>query len=284
MTPSDVAVCAVRGEGLARGVHRHAGARAADPAAVGADAAGRVRESPGQPLGAALPTTWDAEPISGTENLSGPGLTALHDAVQHKGCELRHRECHVARLARTGPMSATPSDPIEIALDDPSAMIETQAVSPFRDGDLLRPEAAAYLLRRVRMLPRHAPVRVTITLPAEVIAAPQAGRIAPAIAAHFAALARTEDKAMADHMADAWRAAALGLVVFGVCLAVAWRLYAHLEAYGFARIVRESFVILGWVAMWKPIEMLVHERLPIARRRRLYLRIATADIALEPRR
>jgi hypothetical protein len=179
-------------------------------------------------------------------------------------------------------MSAVPAGPIAIALADPGQMIETQAVSPFRDGDLLRPEAADYLLRRTRMLPRNVPVRIAITLPADALGAPEAARIAPAIAAHFAALARTEDKAMADHMADAWRAATIGLVVFGFALAIAWRLYARLEDYAFARIVRESFVILGWVAMWKPVEMLVHERLPIARRRRLYRRIASADITILP--
>lgn len=181
-------------------------------------------------------------------------------------------------------MSAAPAGPIAIALSDPAEMIETRAVSPFRDGDLLRQEAADYLLRRTRMLPRGAPVRIAIALPAEAAASPEAARIGPAIAAHFAALARTEDKAMADHMADAWRAALIGLVVFGLCLAVAWRLYDRLDGYGFARIVRESFVILGWVAMWKPVEMLVHERLPIARRRRLYRRIADARITLESNR
>jgi hypothetical protein len=70
----------------------------------------------------------------------------------------------------------------------------------------------------------------------------------------------------------------MGLVVFIACLAVAWRLYATLADYAFARIVRESFVILGWVAMWKPIELLVHERLPIARRRRLYRSLAEAEV------
>ncbi|MGG5819913.1 hypothetical protein [Falsiroseomonas sp. HW251] len=180
-------------------------------------------------------------------------------------------------------MSVAPAGSIAIDLSDPAEMIETRAVSPFRDGDLLRRDAADYLLRRTRMLPRGAPVRIVISLPAEQAATPEAARIAPAISAHFAALVRTEDKAMADHMADSWRAALLGLIVFGLCLAIAWRLYAHLEAYGFARIVRESFVILGWVAMWKPIEMLVHERLPIVRRRRLFRRIADAGITLESR-
>jgi hypothetical protein len=69
------------------------------------------------------------------------------------------------------------------------------------------------------------------------------------------------------------------LAVFVTCLAVAWRLYATLADYAFARIVRESFVILGWVAIWKPIELLVHERLPIARRR-LYRRLAEAEVTV----
>jgi hypothetical protein len=170
-------------------------------------------------------------------------------------------------------MSGEPGT-IELDLATPEQLLEPGAPSPFRDGDPLRPEAADWLLRTARGLPGRFPIRIVARVPA----GPDTDRIAPAIRAHFASRARSTEKAMADHMADGWRAAGIGLFVFVACLAVAWRLYASLADYPFARIVRESFVILGWVAMWKPVELLLHERLPIARRRRLYRRLARAEI------
>ena len=177
-------------------------------------------------------------------------------------------------------MNGTPGT-IELRLASASQMLDADDASPFRDGDQLRQEAADWLLRQARALPAGAPIRILARLPAEEAAGRDAARIGPAIQGHFARRAQSEEKAMADHMADAWQAAALGLAVFTICLAIAWRLYATLADYAFARIVRESFVILGWVAMWKPIELLLHERLPIARRRRLYRRLAAADIAVQ---
>ncbi len=179
-------------------------------------------------------------------------------------------------MRRGSAMTGAPGT-IELILASPEQLLEPGDPSPFRDGDPLRQDAADWLLRKARELPSRAPVRIVARLPAGTDTA----RIAPAIRAHFATRARAAEKAMADHMADAWRAAGIGLAVFVACLAVAWRLYAGLADYPFARIVRESFVILGWVAMWKPVELLLHERLPIARRRRLYRRLAQAEIKVE---
>ncbi len=50
------------------------------------------------------------------------------------------------------------------------------------------------------------------------------------------------------------------------------------EARGLARFVQESFVIVGWVALWKPAEILLYDWLPIARKRALFRRLAAAPV------
>jgi hypothetical protein len=165
---------------------------------------------------------------------------------------------------------------IALRLGAVDQLIDLHDVSPFRDGDPLRPEAADYIMRHARRLPRNVPIRISVSLPGGPASA-EASRIAPAIAAHFTERVAAEDKVMAEHMADSTRATLLGLLVLGACLLASAQLYATLYDFAFIRLLRESLGILGWVAIWKPIEMLVHERLPIARRRALYRRLATAE-------
>ena len=49
----------------------------------------------------------------------------------------------------------------------------------------------------------------------------------------------------------------------------------------FRRLVEESFLILGWVANWRPLEIFLYDWLPLARRRDLYYRLSTATVELK---
>ena len=46
--------------------------------------------------------------------------------------------------------------------------------------------------------------------------------------------------------------------------------------------MQESFLILGWVANWRPLEILLYDWWPIARRRDLYRRLSAAVVEKKP--
>ena len=46
----------------------------------------------------------------------------------------------------------------------------------------------------------------------------------------------------------------------------------------FERFDNEGLIILGWVANWRPVKIFLYDWWPIARRRRLYRRLAVATI------
>ena len=50
----------------------------------------------------------------------------------------------------------------------------------------------------------------------------------------------------------------------------------------FKRLVEESFLILGWVANWRPLEIFLYDWWPIARRRDLYRRLSRAVVEPKP--
>jgi hypothetical protein len=58
------------------------------------------------------------------------------------------------------------------------------------------------------------------------------------------------------------------------CLLAARLVSGFLGDVPFRKIVEESFLILGWVANWRPLEIFLYDWWPIARRRDLYRRLS----------
>jgi hypothetical protein len=166
---------------------------------------------------------------------------------------------------------------IEIRLRALAQLVNDRDPSPFREGSLV-PEAEDYLLQKVKGLPKDAPVRIVIHLPAAEAAEHSAIELGAVVTEHFAARTRTETKAIRELFRIGRRAALIGFVTLSLCLFFAWHVTNTLPARPLTRIVQESFVILGWVSMWKPIEIFLYDWLPPSRRRRLLDRLATATI------
>ena len=44
--------------------------------------------------------------------------------------------------------------------------------------------------------------------------------------------------------------------------------------------IEHSLIIFGWVALWRPIEILLYDRWPLIRARKLFQRLATAPVVV----
>lgn len=70
----------------------------------------------------------------------------------------------------------------------------------------------------------------------------------------------------------------VGLLFLGACLAVA-ALLASSSGPSWARtFFSEGLIIVGWIALWHPVDMLFFERLPLLREQRVLRRIQNADV------
>ena len=74
----------------------------------------------------------------------------------------------------------------------------------------------------------------------------------------------------------------IGLLFLVACLALRRELLTHPLVIDKA-IVDEGLLILGWVAMWRPIEVLLYDWWPLARRRSLLRRLATIPVEVRAR-
>ena len=104
--------------------------------------------------------------------------------------------------------------------------------------------------------------------------------IAIAMTGHFVSSASAESKKIRELFRAGRGAGLIGFATLATCLLLAWHVTENLPARPITRIVQESFVILGWVSIWKPLEMFLYEWLPPDRRRRLFLRLAAAEVVV----
>ncbi len=76
----------------------------------------------------------------------------------------------------------------------------------------------------------------------------------------------------------------IGLVVVAASVLIGDLLASALESTRFGGVVRESLLIGGWVAMWRPLEVFLYDWWPIRAEARLYDRLSAMPVRIEPAR
>ncbi|MFN6951706.1 MAG: hypothetical protein ACK4NE_03820 [Albidovulum sp.] len=172
-----------------------------------------------------------------------------------------------------------PSGPIEIRVTRIEQLFESLDPAPFHERDLDR-AASDYIAGWARDLSEGADFRILIHLPQAEALRPEAALIADAVSRHFGYLALTEQRALRELFQVGRYYLAIGLVILGVCLFGSQLVRTHLGEGPLAGVLRESLIILGWVANWKPLETVLYDWWPIRRRLTLLRRLAAAPVEI----
>jgi len=69
----------------------------------------------------------------------------------------------------------------------------------------------------------------------------------------------------------------IGLCFLGLCLIVADSIPTS-EINAFSRVFKESLLIGGWVAMWRPMQIFLYEWWPLVRRGRIYNNLSQSKV------
>jgi hypothetical protein len=183
----------------------------------------------------------------------------------------RHNDMQMPLDAKSGTM--------ELPLRDLSQLLELDP-SPFRES-ALTPKAEDYVISKAKQLPRHQPIRIVIELPSSASRLESKPDVSGAITRHFKGCAKAESENIRELFRNGRKALLIGLLTLSACLFLAWHFSYNLPARPLTRLMQESFVILGWFSMWKPIEIFLYEWLPLARRRNLFRRLFRAAVTIE---
>lgn len=174
---------------------------------------------------------------------------------------------------------ASQSATIELHLQSISQLLDIHGAFPLRERGLSR-EAEQYLVEHAGDLPKDRQIAIVTHVENEGRGQADAMDLSQAIAARFAARARNETREMRALFRDGRWALLTGLTILGICLLLAWQLSVNFEG-PLSRIFGESFVIIGWVVIWRPAEMFLYDWVPIVRRRKLFRRLAVATVSVK---
>ena len=148
---------------------------------------------------------------------------------------------------------------IDLRIGNLGQLFESMDPSPFREK-ALDDKAARYLLDSVREQPRDAPLRVVVHLPESLRIA--AHNLPDGIHNHFRFEVQQARRELRWRMGSGWRALLVGVLLLAACVVVGSLLAAQFadSAHAGLRILDEGLLILGWVALWRPLDILLFDR------------------------
>ena len=182
---------------------------------------------------------------------------------------------------RPPPLSAATANVPEIhmRLTTLSQLFNSMDPSPFHEREL-DAAADAFIVDSLEELSSgHTPVLV-IELPAEQMANYEAAEVQRAIQNHFTYRLNDSRRRLRRHFREGRIALLIGLLFLAICNAVREFIFMPQDS-AVARLFAEGLLILGWVAMWRPLQIFLYDWWPLRRQARLHARLAAAPVKLQ---
>ena len=172
---------------------------------------------------------------------------------------------------------STPA-PIELRLNEINQLFNSMDPSPFPDKEL-DTEAEEYIVSWATELPRNEPLTLIIHLAKAPDKDKDENAMNDAIRNFFSYRANLAAWKNRRLLREGWKNLGIGLIFLTGCLFGA-QLLSSIEDGTLIAILRESLLIGGWVAMWRPMEIFLYERWPGKRQQELYTRLSNMQVKL----
>ena len=180
------------------------------------------------------------------------------------------------------PTPAAPAEAkIEISLNRLSQLFNSLDPSPFHERDLDQ-DAEDYIIGSAEEIGLQRPIALVIYVPADQISASGVPDVGDAIHNYFRYREDHERRRLRLLFRDG-RIALLSGLGFLFCCVVLRELAFSFGNDVASDIFGEGMLIIGWVAMWRPLEIFLYEWVPIRRRCRVLARLAAMPVVVKSR-
>jgi hypothetical protein len=168
---------------------------------------------------------------------------------------------------------------IEIRLRELRQLFHHLDPAPFREKDL-DPAAEAYIEDAVREIGPRQPCKLVVHLPAGECESEDARTLPAAIAHYFEYRAHQAQVELRRLLRRGLANLLIGLAFMFACLT----LRRWLAAVGEYEMLAEGLLIIGWVALWRPVEIFLYDWWPIRRQQRRFESIAQMPVEIRSER
>jgi hypothetical protein len=165
---------------------------------------------------------------------------------------------------------------IEIRLRSIRQLFNSMDASPFLEKDL-DSEAEALVTSWARDLAMHAPIVLLLEVEEPLPPELTADDVAKAVRNFFAYRARMRRRDLRELLRLGRTTLLVAMLFLSACLLLREMLTAGTTS-SMSRILTEGLLIIGWVAMWRPLEIWLFDWMPILREARIREHIAQAKV------
>ncbi|MDO8872775.1 MAG: hypothetical protein Q7V05_08620 [Methanoregula sp.] len=169
---------------------------------------------------------------------------------------------------------------IEIKLSSILQLFNSFDPSPFHEKEL-DTAAEHYIIDTVKDFPAKTKLKMIIYLPKELAESEQARKIKPAIRYHFKYRVMDADRKFRSRFRYGRSTMLIGLSFLTIAL-LARQMVSSMSHELAAQIFADALLIIGWVAMWEPVTVLLYELWPILQMKKVYQKISGMEIDIVP--
>lgn len=166
---------------------------------------------------------------------------------------------------------------IELRLRDMAQLFNSLDPSPFSDRDL-DAKAEDFIVSWAAEIPSHRELALVIHLTPTTTSTTDVD-VPEAVRTYFRHRAEHKQREFVQLLRRGRLSLAVGLLFLVACLGGA-ELIKHLPLAAITSVVRESFIIIGWVAMWRPLEIYLYDWWPLRAERRRLQRLARMKVTV----
>jgi hypothetical protein len=169
---------------------------------------------------------------------------------------------------------------IEVRVAELRQLFNAIDPSPFRERDL-DPRFEEFIVDWAKDYPRDAPLALRVHLERSAGRADEATALRDAIHEYFRQEATTSRRRLRELFSRGRTSLVIALAFLTTSIAVGDALASYFGEGRLADVLREGFLIGGWVAMWRPLEVFLYDWWPIRGEVRLLDRLAGMPVRIE---
>jgi hypothetical protein len=166
---------------------------------------------------------------------------------------------------------------LELRLADAQHLFDTMDPAPFRERDL-DPKAATYIVEWAQEQPTRTPLALVVHLGSSDVGA--AVPLDDAVHEYFRRRAVATRRRLRKLFRTGRISLFIGLAFLSVAIVVGEFIGGAFSKARYGRLIEESLVIGGWVALWHPLGIFLYDWWPIGAEARLYDRLSSMKVSV----
>ena len=169
---------------------------------------------------------------------------------------------------------------LDVRVGELIQMFDAMDPAPFRARDL-DPKAEEYIVDWGREISPAVPLGLTVHLSRQVATPEEVGALRQAVREFFTQRALATRRQLRQLLRVGRKSLLIGLLVLAIAMVLGDLLSGLKGRYEYGEILGHSLLIGGWVALWRPLEILLYDWWPILGEARLYDRLSAMVVRVD---